>query len=72
MRRPDGGPAFPGSADSHEGHQMREYGMSLRDWFAGQALCGFIVEGNPRGYERRIAEQCYEFADAMIGAREKP
>jgi len=45
------GPAFP----SHGG--IAEQGMTLRDWFAGQALAG-------------LAEESYEAADAMLAARE--
>lgn len=44
----DGGPAFPTEATVFEdaGGYMRSAGsaggMSLRDWFAGQALCGHL------------------------------
>lgn len=36
----DGGPAFPLPASPT---QPRESGMSLRDWFAGQALAGDLA-----------------------------
>lgn len=36
---PDGGPAFPLSDIGMYGH----HGMSLRDWFAGQALAGSLA-----------------------------
>ena len=39
----DGGPAFPMASDV-SGHQP---GMTLRDWFAGQALAGLLA-GNYR------------------------
>ena len=56
----DGGAAFPVAADEFT------TGMSLRDWFAGQALEG-------RGYDgwgaQDIAEMAYEIADAMLAAR---
>ena len=66
----DGGPAFPQNDLSNYnmgpdgiGDGM---GMSLRDWFAGQALEG-------RGYDgwgaQDIAEMAYEIADAMLEAR---
>jgi hypothetical protein len=57
-------------------------GMSLRDWFAGQALAGMLACGadstkhNPppesesKYYRRMFAEQSYRTADAMIAARE--
>lgn len=69
----DGGPAFPSDAwDSCAepgcvAGPMR--GMSLRDWFAGQALSGI----NWKGYERLddSAQTCYALADFMIAQREK-
>ena len=38
-----GGAAFP--TLDHNGHSLvcREFGMSLRDWFAGQALAGLCA-----------------------------
>ena len=50
--------------------------VSLRDWFAGQALAAWIahqcahqdVYGTSQNV---IAEWCYETADAMLEAREK-
>ena len=44
-------------------------GMTLRDWFAGQALAGFFTRGNQMPDET-IARQCYGIADAMLIARE--
>ena len=52
-------------------------GMTLRDWFAGQALAGFYAntEGMaalPKGSDANtIADMVYEQADAMILARDK-
>lgn len=46
--------------------------MTLRDWFAGQAcsrMLEYACEG--RSYEE-IAEQVWQFADAMIAERDKP
>ncbi len=43
MDRQDGGPAFPVP------QQYDEQGMTLRDWFAGQALPGVIAGSLPRG-----------------------
>ena len=61
----DGGPAFPPSA-------WPDYrGMSLRDWFAGQALAGMLSsDGRPTGDQAK-AEWAYDLADAMLRAREK-
>jgi len=41
--------------------------MTLRDWFAGQALC--IIKW--KGSVGEIAEQTYKLADAMIAERKK-
>jgi len=43
-------------------------GMSLRDWFAGQALA---QDPGGEGREEKIAASCYRFADAMLREREK-
>lgn len=61
----DGGPAFASSD---------QYGMSLRDWFAGQALAGIIAcpGAEPDDASRDgCASLAYEFADAMIAERAK-
>lgn len=68
----DGGPAFPGQRLGPDGMPECEAasGMSLRDWFAGQALAG--INANPtwdeNGWEDR-ARAAYEAADAMLKAR---
>jgi hypothetical protein len=45
-------------------------GMSLRDWFAGQALSGFLA-GDPQTEWKptAVAACAYGMADAMIAAR---
>lgn len=77
-----GGPAFPVfvPADGGCGPHVNE-GMSLRDWFAGQALIGlFAREANPMfgthteefktgQHEYPMAEAAYRLADAMIATR---
>lgn len=62
-------PAFPGdwAIDGHE----PQYGMTLRDWFAGQALAGRNVSRQYRTWEDMAAD-AYEIADAMLAARSKP
>jgi hypothetical protein len=46
--------------------------MTLRDYFAGQALMGIAARGNiNKEYYWNIAEQCYEMADAMLNERGK-
>jgi hypothetical protein len=71
--RQDGGPAFP--RYDYDARRTQN-GMSLRDWFAGQALSGFLAnsrlgvlsEENPEG---QIAMSAYALADAMIKERSK-
>lgn len=44
--------------------------MSLRDWFAGQALA-LMADGTYNGTPENTAETCYRVADAMIAKRSK-
>ena len=60
----NGGPAFPAHSSIGE---ILYYGMSLRDFFAGQALIGLI---NDPVSADQIAKTAYLFADAMLVARE--
>lgn len=44
--------------------------ITLRDWFAGQALAGFCAHEHIANYEpSRLAEIAYEQADAMLETR---
>lgn len=48
----------------------RQSGMSLRDWFAGKALCGMLADPDGgRASCKSIALSCYAVADAMMEAR---
>lgn len=69
----DGGPAFPCSeVDLDYAGGRRDYlGMSLRDWFAGQALTAIISQrtfGIATGIDSELA---YKYADAMLAERKK-
>lgn len=89
MTKDNGGPAFPqhdlsgygigpamsgvDPSDEYSG-RYEVNGMSLRDWFAGQALAGTcaysgegskLIDTNPKA----IAKTAYIWADAMIAAR---
>jgi len=85
----DGGPAFP-RPDERDGHGngicQGSYGMSLRDWFAGQALACIcpaygdrhgmddlvnIATENGRTLHEELAHAAYKIADAMISERTK-
>ena len=60
----DGGPAFPSS------HPVfPENGMTLRDWFASQALVGLVGRAETND-GLAIAKDAYVIADAMLAARE--
>lgn len=85
----DGGPAFPRPAAEHsQGGHFEQSGMSLRDWFAGQALSGIAaglcantatLPGEPC-FERAMGrfvfdsatQDAYRIADAMLAARSAP
>lgn len=47
-------------------------GMSLRDWFAGQAIMGAAANGSSYSLSHytQMASQAYLLADAMLAARE--
>jgi len=63
----DGGPAFPTATLA----QKTEGGMTLRDYFAGQALAGFIAASTGQVHCQPAARMCYHMADAMLAARER-
>lgn len=62
-----GGPAFP--IVNHEG--VRAGGMTLRDWFAGQALAGLVARSKYDEVEWPIAEQAFLMADLMLEERKR-
>ncbi len=76
-KKPDGGPAFHCPAT---GRQNGDSSMSLRDWFAGQALVGNLAYSwhNPMSGNfqencsvENLAAVCYGIADAMLAERNK-
>jgi hypothetical protein len=69
----DGGRAFPGPEfDPYSEYSILHPGMSLRDWFAGQALAGLLAYyGTPQGAAVNEApRRAYVIADGMLAARE--
>lgn len=65
-------PAFPRIGEGFGNPHYDEPGMSLRDWFAGQALAGFAAHhhaSQATWLDERVATSCYEVADAMLRAR---
>jgi len=69
----DGGSAFP---ETHYGfnsmgdiHSIGFPGISLRDYFAGQALTGYLARVHCHPGE--AVNEAYFFADEMIARRQK-
>jgi len=64
-KKPDNPRAFPNTYDA---------GMTLRDYFAGQALagsCASAIPGRPTYTAEQLAAGCYALADAMLAERAK-
>jgi hypothetical protein len=75
----DGGPAFPTDEQIHANGQIEyaERGMTLRDYFAAQALSGLVLRAwsddkvnVPADVHDRWSKAAYLTADAMLKARE--
>lgn len=77
MTKNDGGPAFAHSGTDGFPATLPQPGMSLRDWFAGQALVAVmdLCKTDSRNANETISEmfarKAYLMADAMLAAREK-
>jgi len=73
----NGGQAFPGEQGSTPDglwNQTYDSGMTLRDWFAGQALIGWLASFGPNGnveHMPSLAGFVYEVADEMLAERDK-
>lgn len=73
----DGGPAFPRPYSRHERSTETwpgQNGMTLRDYFAGQALIGLLARppkssGLMAGKPTTTAELAYLIADDMLKSR---
>ena len=75
----DNPPAFPRTGEGFGSPKYDTPGMSLRDWFAGQALAGLMANGNmpfAPDYAECEPEQigcaAFDIADAMLAARATP
>jgi hypothetical protein len=64
----DGGPAFPAPAYAAN---ITDKGMTLRDYFAGQALAGILSSDNKPECDDRKAEWAYSLADSMLFFRKE-
>ena len=72
----NGGPAFarPWSLDTYGDRPspvLEQSGMTLRDWFAGQAVRAFINQCDDDDDWPYLAKKAYEMADAMLAERDK-
>lgn len=68
-----GGPAFPQGLAVSDIAKM-EGGLSVRDWFAGQAAAGLIAQSMGTALLSAPADgaaYAYQFADAMLAERAK-
>lgn len=72
-----GGPAFPcdgivrrDEAGRLHGHEVSATGLSVRDYFAAQALGGMASAYHEHWTAEGAAKNAYELADAMLRARE--
>ena len=77
-----GGPAFPVQSVYIEDQETNSHGMTLRDYFAAQALQGLISATSRMTFadgqyivdvmdETRMTKFAYSHADAMLKAREQ-
>lgn len=79
-------PAFPHSYKIPEperpltiGDTQTVHGLSMRDWFAGQALAGMLMTGsanidliiNGKTQKYNIPQAAFAIADAMLEARKE-
>lgn len=58
--------AFPSNGYIYDPNKQETMGMTLRDYFAGQALGDLVYELDP---VRIIARDAYRLADAMLKER---
>lgn len=72
--------AFPTVETGPDGRQSVEVGMSLRDYFAAQALsvayaayweCRRELPEVPKNWAKALAKEAYALADAMLAERQR-
>lgn len=77
--RPASPPAFPCAGEVYGKPEDTRWtpGMSLRDWFAGQALVGVMANeailraAGGAGSSAFFSQMCYQVADAMLAERDR-
>lgn len=72
MSEPENPPAFP-IPDQYTPNGdpvvVGCFGMTLRDWFAGQWVSGCLANGAYFSGPESVAREAYGVADAMLAAR---
>jgi hypothetical protein len=76
MKNENGGAAFTGFNSTRKNAKCScvDSGMTLRDWFAGQALAGMSERIKQNGSDLDVSDVAfcaYFIADAMLDEREK-
>lgn len=75
-----GGPAFPATIaptgkDGCVGRPTTVTGLTIRDWFAGQALNGMLADVPSSMYgldwDKNVVHASYKMADLMLAERTK-
>ena len=71
----DGGPIAASLEVGNDGAMISVGGLSLRDWFAGMALQGYMSYSHPQSivgtFPESAAKTAYQCADEMLAARER-
>ena len=74
MKQDDGGPAFPHTVNAADGTPIAHLGMTLRDYFAGQALIGLLampdIDHDDRSMQD-VINTAFHYADGMLEKRLK-
>jgi hypothetical protein len=68
---PENPSAFAAAAyDSKNDKVYHQKGMTLRDWFAGQAMQGYLSASwyTDKDKQQELVKRSYEVADAMLEA----
>ncbi len=73
MSNETGGPAFPQDLQGRRGDDPELQGMTLLDYFAGQALAGMLSNSESKFTNRfsGYAECAYDLAAAMLAERRR-
>jgi hypothetical protein len=60
---------FPDRVVNDEGDARIRGGLTLRDYFAAQALLGLLASSRGMYSAKVLADEAYEMADTMLEAR---